>query len=366
MKAVVLLGGYGTRLRPITYTVPKAMVPLRNKPYIEYLVNSFRAADLGGAVFSMGYLHNSIRNHFEARVMNGFSVEYVVEDHPLGTAGGIKNAEEYLEDGPFMVANGDVLVGQRLTELIEAHQGSGAMATIMLTAVENPTAYGLVKVDHQLQVKSFVEKPGSEEIHSSLINAGIYVLEREVLDMIPKGPEVSIEREIFPKLLARGKLRAYISSAYWKDIGTPRSYLAASHDVLSGAVGRTDGFEYLNVHPSSWISKNVALLPAVSIGEECNVNAHATIGARTALGKKCVIGEGAVVEGSVLLDTAQVEEGAVVTNSIVGPGAIVRRNSVVRGLSVLGAGCVIEEGNILDRGIRINPRVCVPPGAISL
>jgi mannose-1-phosphate guanylyltransferase len=365
MQAVVLIGGKGTRLRPITYTVPKAMVPLRNKPYIEYMVDSLRAAGLEGAVFSMGYLPDPIQNHFEARVMNNFSIEYVVEDHPLGTAGGIKNAEEYLEDGPFVVANGDVLVGQRLTEVIEAHQGSGAMATITLTAVENPTAYGLVEVDHQLQVKRFVEKPGSEEMHTSLINAGIYVLEREVLDIIPKGREVSIEREIFPKLQAMGKLRAYISSAYWKDIGTPRNYLTASHDVLSGAVGRTDGFEYLNVHPSSWISKNVALLPPVSIAEECEVNAHATIGARTALSKKCAIGEGAVVEGSVLFDTAQVEEGAVVTNSIVGPGAIVRRNSVVRGLSMLGAGCVIEEGNILDRGIQINPRVYVSSGAIS-
>ena len=356
MRAVVLIGGKGTRLRPLTYTVPKAMVPLRNKPYIQYLVDSLRGAGLEGAVLSMGYLPCPIRQHFIGQDLDGFSLEYVVEEHPLGTAGGLKNAEKYLGEGPFVATNGDVLTGLDLSEVIKAHQDSGALATITLTSVEDPSAYGLVEVDHQLRVKRFVEKPGSDGAHTSLINAGIYVLEREVLNMIPEGREVSIEREVFPELQAMGKLRAYVSSAYWRDIGTPRSYLAASHDVLSGAVGRCDEFRYASIHQSANISKDVTLLPPVSVAEGCAVGAGATVGGRTSLGRGCSIGEGAQVEGSILLEGARVGEGTVVRNSIIGPGAVVHDDCIVRGCSVLGAECVVEEGNVLDHGARVNPR----------
>jgi mannose-1-phosphate guanylyltransferase len=238
------------------------------------------------------------------------------------------------------------------------------LATITLISVDDPTAYGLVEVDHRLRVKKFVEKPGSDEVHTSLVNAGIYVLEREVLNMIPKGREVSIEREIFPQLQAMGQLGAFVSSAYWCDIGTPRSYLAASNDVLSGAVGRGDGFKHLNIDQSARLSKDVGLLPPVSIAEGCEIEAGATVGGRTSLGRGCGVGEGAMVEGSILFDGAQVGEGTIVRNSIVGPGAVIHQNCVIRGLSVLGAECVVEEDNVLDQGARINSRVCLPKGVM--
>lgn len=355
MQAVVLIGGKGTRLRPITYTVPKAMVPLRNKPYIQYMVDSLRASGLDGAVLSMGYLPHAIQQHFAGQDLTGFSLEYVVEEYPLGTAGGIKNAEGFLGEGPFIATNGDVLAGLDLAEVIDAHQGSDALATITLTSVEDPSAYGLVEVDHQLRVKRFVEKPSSDGAHTSLINAGIYVLEREVLNMIPQGRETSIEREIFPELQAMGKLRAYVSSAYWRDIGTPRSYLAASHDILSGAVGRDNGFRYASVHHSASISKNVTLLPPLSIAEGCEVAAGATVGGRTSLGRECFIGEDAQVEGSILFEGVRVGEGTIVRNSIIGPGATIHSDCIVRGLSVIGEGCLVEEGNVLDQGARVNP-----------
>jgi mannose-1-phosphate guanylyltransferase len=365
MKGVILIGGKGTRLRPLTYTMPKAMVPLRNKPYIHYLIERLRAAGLSGAVCSMGYLPDPLQGYFARQELNGFSLEYVVEDHPLGTAGGIRMAAEHLGEGPFVATNGDVLTGLDFAEVVAAHQDSGALATITLTSVEDPTAYGLVEVDHELRVRRFVEKPGSDEVHTSLINAGVYVLEREVLNMIPEGREVSIEREVFPELQAMGKLRAYISSAYWRDIGTPRSYLAASHDVLSGTVARDNEFRYASVHRSATISKDVTLLPPISVADECEIGAGATVGGRTSLGRGCRIGEGATVEGSVLLEGARVGEGAIVRNSVVGPGATIEGNAIVRGLSVLGEGCVVEEGNVLDQGARINPMVCLPKGTIS-
>ena len=365
MRAVALIGGKGTRLRPITQTVPKSMVPLRNKPYVHYMVDTMKAADLDGAVFSMGYLPEAIQSYFADRDLDGFSLDYVVEERPLGTAGGIKNAEEYLDEGPFVATNGDVLTGIDLTEVIQAHMESGALATITLTSVDDPTAYGLVEVDHRLRVMRFVEKPGSDEVRTSLINAGIYVLERQVLNMIPKGREVSIEREIFPQLQSMGRLSAFVSSAYWRDIGTPRSYLAASNDVLSGAVGRGDSFKHLSVDQAAKLSKDVSLLPPVSIAGRCEIEAGATIGGRTSMGEGCFVGEGAMVEGSILFDGARVAEGAIVRHSIIGPGAVVEANCVIRGLSVLGAGCVVDEDNVLDCGARINSGTWLPRGVMT-
>ena len=366
MQAVVLVGGQGTRLRPVTYDIPKALVPLRNRPFMGYMLDFLRNGGLDGAVLSLGYLPDPIQAYLCGQQdLERFSVDYAVEDHALGTAGGIKNAQEYLDGDTFVVVNGDVLTGMDLATAIQIHKASDALATIVLTSVEDPTAYGLVEVDHEMLVHRFIEKPAADEVTTNLVNAGVYVLEPEVLDMIPAGREVSIEREIFPELQDSGRLRAHITSSYWRDIGTPRSYLAASHDVLSGAVGAREGFEYLDVHPSVERGKNVRLLPPVSIGEGCRISSLATIGGRSSLGDGCVIGDGAVVEGSILLEGAEVEAGAVVRGSIIGPRARVGTNSIVRGLSVLGAGCVVGEGNVLDQGIRVNPGVVVSPRSLS-
>jgi mannose-1-phosphate guanylyltransferase len=365
MKAVVLVGGQGSRLRPITYDVPKAMVPLRNQPFMGYMMDFLRAAGLEGAVLSLGYLPDPIQEHFDQQDLDGFSIDYAVEGTALGTAGGIKNAERYLDGSPFVVVNGDVLSGMDLRVATEKHKESDALATIVLTSVEDPTAYGLVEVDHEMLVHRFLEKPAADEVTTNLVNAGIYVLEPEVLAMIPAGREVSIEREIFPHLQAERRLRAYISSSYWRDIGTPRSYLAASQDVLSGAVGAREDFDYLHVDPSVVLGKGVKVLPPVSIAADCVLEHRATVGGRSSLGWGCRIGEGAVVEGSILFDGAEVEADAVVRGSIIGPGARVGQEAIVRGLSVLGAHCVVGEGNVLDQGIRINPGVVLPPGSMS-
>ena len=365
MQAVILVGGQGTRLRPITYDVPKALVPLRNRPFMGYMLDFLRSAGLDGAVLSLGYLPDPIQEYLAECNLEDFSVDYAVEERALGTAGGIKNAEKYLKGGaPVVVVNGDVLSGTNLEQLIEKHHSSDALGTIMLTSVEDPTAYGLVEVDHDMVVHRFLEKPAADEVTTNLVNAGVYVLEPEVLEMIPPGREVSIEREIFPELQTGGRLRAHISSSYWRDIGTPRSYLAASHDVLSGAIGTRDGFDYLDVDPSAQVGKNVRLLPPVSVAPECEIGRLATIGGRSSLGRGCRVGEGAVVEGSIVLEGAQIEAGAIVRGSIIGKGARVGQDAIVRGLSVLGAGCMVGEGNVLDQGIRINPGVVLPPRSL--
>ena len=367
MRAVVLVGGQGTRLRPITFDIPKALVPLRNRPFMGYMLDFLRRGGLDGAVLSLGYLPDPIQEFIASRPdLKGFPVDYAVEDRALGTAGGIKNAERYLDGDPLVVVNGDVLTSMDLRTAIQIHRESDALATITLTSVEDPTAYGLVEVDHDMLVHRFIEKPAADEVTTNLVNAGIYVLEPEVLRMIPPGREVSIEREVFPELQARGRLRAHVSSSYWRDIGTPRSYLAASHDVLSGAVGAPhEDFEYCDVDTSVEKGKNVKLLPPVSVADGCEIEPLATIGGRSSLGRDCHVGEGAVVEGSILLDGAEIEAGAVVRGSIIGPGARVGQNAIVRGLSVLGAGCVVGEGNVLDQGLRVNPGVVLQPRSLS-
>ena len=353
-------------MRPVTFDTPKALVPLRNRPFMGYMLDFLQRGGLDGAVLSLGYLPDPIQEYIAGRhELGGFSVDYAVEETALGTAGGIKNAEKYLDGDTFVVVNGDVLTGTDLAQAVKIHKESDALATITLISVEDPTAYGLVEVDHDMLVRRFIEKPAADEVTTNLVNAGIYVLEPAVLDMIPAGREVSIEREIFPELQSRGRLRAHISSSYWKDIGTPRSYLAASHDVLSGAVGTSrEDFDYLHVDDSVQCGKNVKLLPPLSVAEGCEIGHLATIGGRSSLGKGCRIGRGAVVEGSILLDGAQVEPGAVVRGSIIGRDARVGEGAIVRGLSVLGAGCVVGEGNVLDQGIRVNPGVVLPPRSL--
>src|SRR3954453_7859858 len=284
MRAVALVGGQGSRLRPITFDIPKALVPLRNRPFMGYMLDFLRRGGLTGAVLSLGYLPDPIQAYLrDQQDLDGFSVDYAVEDHALGTAGGIKNAEEYLDGETLVVVNGDVLTGMDLATAIEVHKASDALATITLTSVEDPTAYGLVEVDHDMHVHRFLEKPAADEVTTNLVNAGVYVLEPEVLDMIPAGREVSIEREIFPHLQAEGRLRAYVSSSYWRDIGTPRSYLAASHDALSGALRAGEDFDYLEVDCSTVTAKGVKLLPPISVDAGCVLGHGATVGGRTSL-----------------------------------------------------------------------------------
>ncbi|MBA2441169.1 MAG: NDP-sugar synthase [Rubrobacter sp.] len=366
MKAVILVGGKGSRLRPITYHVPKALVPLRNRPFMGYMVDFLKGGGLDGVVLSLGYLPDPIQEYFAGRPdLEGFSLDYAMEDRPLGTAGGIKNAGAYLDGEPLVVVNGDILTGVDLGRLVQDHRESGALATVTLTSVEDPTAYGLVEVDSEMKVRRFLEKPAYDEVTTNLVNAGIYVLEPEVLEMIPAYREVSIEREVFPELQSRGKLRAHVSSAYWRDVGTPRSYLAASNDVLSGAVGAGEGFEYLYVEPSARVGKDVRILPPVCVGAGCEIGDGATIGGRASLGEGCRVGAGAQVEGSILMQGAEVENGAVVRSSIIGPGARIGQDAIVRGLSVLGAGCVVGEGNVLDQGLRVNPGVVLQPRSLT-
>ena len=230
-QAVILVGGEGTRLRPVTSLVPKPVAPVVERPFVAYILDNLVRHGVARAIFSSGFLAAAIEAEIGDGGAYGIAVEYVVEDEPLGTAGAIANCADRLDDAPFFVFNGDVLSDVDLFALATLHGEKGGMGTVFLTPVADPRRYGMVELRDDGSVASFVEKPGDHE-GTALINAGVYVLEREVLELVPRGRLFSIERGVFPKLARAGSLHGYVDHGYWRDIGTPESYLQAHFDIL--------------------------------------------------------------------------------------------------------------------------------------
>ena len=363
MRAVVLVGGEGTRLRPLTLTTPKQMLPVMEVPMIERVLGQLAAHGIEEAVLSLGYRPDAFINAYPEGSAGGVRLSYAVEPEPLDTAGAIRFAADHAGLGEtFVVVNGDVLTDLDITALVGFHRSHRAEATISLTPVEDPSSYGVVPTDAQGKVEAFIEKPPRDEVPTNLINAGTYVLEPEVLDRIPKARRVSIERETFPALVEAGSLFALGSDVYWIDTGTPASYLRAHLDLLTGRRGTVPA-PGAALDPE--VGEGVWVIGDVSAGGAAVTGSLLASGARLEPGAVVdgsVIGSGAVVEeaatvlGSVLLPGSRVAARATVEGSIVGPGATIGQRCSIRPLSVIGAGVVMPSGSTAD-GER------VPPGA---
>jgi mannose-1-phosphate guanylyltransferase len=320
VKAVVLVGGEGTRMRPLTETMPKPLIPFMNRPFLHQVLDHLAEHGVDEAVLSSPYLEEQFASVLAERPGNP-RVRWITESSPLGTGGAVAAARPHLEN-TFLVLNGDVLTDLDLTALVAFHREREAAGTIALTVVDDARPYGLVETDPQGRVRAFREKPA--EPVGGQVNAGTYVLEPEVLDGMPAGAAVSIERETFPSLIQGGQiLVAKAWDAYWRDVGTPASYLAAHADALSGKLG------------GSWerplIDRGAVVDQAASVGGQVVVGA----GARVAPGAK--------VERSVLHEGAAVEKDATVEDSIMGPGSTVGTGASVRDC-VLGAGARVPPG----------------------
>lgn len=319
MQAIVLVGGEGTRLRPLTNDVPKPALTLVDRPFLAYMVEWLAAHGVEEIVFACGFLPDVLRDALGDGEHAGVHLRYVVEPDRRGTAGAIRFAAdalgEEIEDR-FLALNGDVLTDLNLSALIAAHREREARATIALYPVEDSAAYGLVELDADAAVLAFTEKTGKPV--PGEINAGAYFLERSVLELIPPDREVSIEREVFPRLIGAG-LGALRLDGYWMDIGTPERYLQASWDILEGRVET-------RVAPTA---------PGLLVGAGAEIAADATVGPRAVLAPGCSVGRGAEVRESVLLDGAVVGEGARVSGSILAPGARVAADACLDG-AVLG------------------------------
>ncbi|BCK70837.1 GDP-mannose pyrophosphorylase [Streptomyces libani subsp. rufus] len=352
-EAILLVGGKGTRLRPLTVHTPKPMVPAAGVPFLTHQLARARAAGVEHIVLATSYLAEVFEPYFGDGSALGLHLEYVTEQEPLGTGGAIRNVAPRLHSAPgdpVLIFNGDILTGLDIAALVGTHRTSGADVSLHLTRVEDPRAFGLVPTDDTGRVTAFLEKPQTpEEIVTDQINAGAYVFNRSVIDTIPAGRPVSVERETFPGLLADGAhLQGMVDSTYWLDLGTPQAFVRGSADLVLGRA------------PS----------PAVPgrcgdrlILETAEVATDAKLTGGTVVGPRTVIGAGAEIDGSAVLDGAVIAPGARIRDSLIGAGAHIGARTVLDG-AVIGDGARIGPDNELRDGIRIWCDADIPAGAV--
>lgn len=350
MKAVILVGGEGTRLRPLTLGMPKPVVPVVDRPFLRHQLDLLVRAGIRDVVFSVAYRPERIQAAFGDGGALGMTIRYAFEETPLGTGGAVKNAEPYL-DGRTVVLNGDVLTDVDLPGIVAAHAEAGASATILLAPVPNPAAYGLVETDAGGRVRRFLEKPDPSQITTDTINAGIYVLETRVLELMPPRVSYSIERGFFPALLARGDtVLGPVHRGYWIDIGTHEKYRQVHRDILSGrfpvrldGVARDGGF----VHPRARVDRGARLLGPFYVGPGCEVAAGAEVGPDAVLVADVGLEPGARVADSVLWAGSRIGCEARVEGTLAAANVRVGRNAQVRG-AVLGEGSVLSDFSSLS------------------
>jgi mannose-1-phosphate guanylyltransferase len=372
MQALILAGGEGTRLRPLTLTIPKPAIQLVDRPFLRFMIDWLAGHGVDDVVVASGFGADVLRAALGDGRRGGPSISYITETEPLGTGGPLRlAADEGALADRFLVLNGDILADLDLGELVRAHEASDAVATLGLYRVDDPTAYGLVRRTGGPEepgaalsaptgeVLEFLEKPEPAAIDTDEISAGAYVLEREVVEFIPSGQSVSIEREVFPRLVGRG-IYGHSLSGYWMDIGTPERYLQASWDILEGEVNTDAGARLdqagLLVEPNGGVDPAATIQPPALVETDVAVAADSSIGPRAVIGRGSQLEEGAVVSGSVLLPGAHVGAGATVTESIVAPGVRIGPGARV------GPGAVLGEDSEVESGAELGGSARVPPG----
>ncbi len=346
MKAILLAGGKGTRLRPLTVHTPKPIVPIFNRPFLYYQIDLLRQVpEIDEVILSLNYQPRRIEEIFGEGQGLGMRLRYVVEPMPLGTGGAVRYAGDSLTDS-VVVFNGDVLTGVDLGAVLRLHRQRKAKATIVLTPVENPRAYGLVETDADGNVQRFLEKPGEDEVTGNTINAGIYVLEPDTFDRIPKDTAWSIERSFFPSLIERGEtFVAYVSDRYWIDIGTPAKYMQVHRDIMDGHFKAPP---FADAPPSTaWVAPDAKVDEGVEIQGPCFVDEGVVLkaGARvlpySVLGRQTHVGEGAVIDGSIVWP-----------NGWIGPESIIRA-------SLLGRNCHVGRNVTIDTAVQLGDKTAI-------
>lgn len=357
MQALILVGGHGTRLRPITLTLPKPVIPLVDRPFMRYMIDWLAGHGVDDIVMACGFLPDALREVLGDEIPGGPRLRYVEEPEPRGTAGAIKHAEDLLEDR-FFALNGDVLTDLDLTKLRERHESSGAKGTLALYPVADPSAYGLVRRTEDGEITEFLEKPDPDAIDTDEISAGAYLLEKEVLDLVPADQDVSIEREVFPQLVGKG-LYSQRLEGYWMDIGTPERYLQACWDILGRRVDTEPGKKVDG--DGVYVDAGAEVPPDATVAGPAFVDLGATIGPGVTIGPRAVIGEGTTVaegariEGSALHHQCVIESAARVTDAILAAGVRVEQGATVPAGTVAGEGAVITATAALGRGARVGP-----------
>jgi len=362
MKATILVGGEATRLHPLTHNIPKAMVPVLNTPFLEYVIRHLSSYGIKDIILSQSHFSQPIESYFGNGSQFGVKLRYIIEDIPLGTAGAVKNVEKHLDE-TFLVLNGDIFTDLDITAMIAFHQARKAKATIALIPVDDPTNYGLVETTTQGRVTRFVEKPNREQITTNVINAGTYILEPDTLNRVPPQTNFSFERELFPLLLDQGEpIYAYPSTVYWMDIGTPEKYLQLHRDLLSGSsvqhscpVG-----EEVMIGGGSSIDPTSQMKGPILISDNCIIRRHVRLVGPVVIGSDSTILEDAVIEASVIWRNARLEPGVNLRGSIIADNCCLYANSIIHD-SVLGDDVTVVSGSKLEPGSKIPPGTVVEP-----
>ena len=348
MKAILLAGGKGTRLRPLTVHTPKPIVPIFNRPFLYYQIDQLRQVpDVDEVILSLNYQPRRIEELMGEGEGLGLRIRYVVEPQPLGTGGAIRYAGDQLTES-VIVFNGDVLTQVDVNAVLTLHRERKAKATIVLTPVDNPRAYGLVETDAEGNIRRFLEKPNENEITCNTINAGIYILEPDTFDRIPKDTAWSIERSYFPSLIERGEtFVAYIDKGYWIDIGTPAKYLQVHRDIMDGRyaappfAGTARGTAW--VAPDVKVEEGVQLQGPCFVDEGVVLKAGAQVRPYSVIGRQTHVEEGAVIDGSIIWPNGWIGREASLSNAILGRNCHIGRNTIVETPAVLGDKTVLTD-----------------------
>ena len=360
MKAVILAGGFGTRLRPLTCTRPKMLLPVANTPLLDWTLEKLAKNKVKKTILAVNYMADAfIKRYgkkaygmkmFYSRDIRPVSSETLPTFQRLGTGGSIKRAEKLIGcKEPFLVLNGDILTNINYAEFMKRHKASGATATIALYEVEDPSRYGVVELTNERRIVRFVEKPTREEAPSNLVNAGIYALNPKIFDYIPGGRPVSIEHEIFPKLAEEGKLHGYNFQGYWTDIGEPSDYLKANQLLLDMEIKKEK------------LSKNVALESETEIQKPCIIGKNVTtgnkskIGPHAAIGENVIVGKGVLIENSIIFPRTIISDFSSIKGAIIGEASIIGRRVKIESGCIVGDHAMIQDNVTLTQGVSVCP-----------
>lgn len=373
MKAVVMAGGEGTRLRPMTSSMPKPLLPVANRPIMEHVLRLLKRHGLSETVVTVQFLASLVKNYFGGDGEElGMELSYANEEKPLGTAGSVKNAEEALKDDTFLVISGDALTDFDLTDLIAFHKEKGGLVTVCLTRVPNPLEFGITIVDEQGQVERFLEKPTwGGQVFSDTVNTGIYVMEPEVFNYVEADASVDWSGDVFPQLMKEGKpIYGYVAEGYWEDVGTHESYVKAQADVLERKVDvEIDGFE---ISPGVWVAEGADVHPPdavlrgpLYIGDYAKVEAGVEIREHTVIGSNVVVKSGAFLHKAVVHDNVYIGDHSNLRGCVVGKNTDIMRASRIEDGAVIGGDeCLVGEESIIQGGnVRVYPFKTIEAGA---
>ncbi|MCD7761539.1 MAG: NTP transferase domain-containing protein [Clostridiales bacterium] len=365
MKAILLAGGEGTRLRPVTAGLPKPMVPLFGRPVLEHLLLLLRRHNITRAAIALGYLPQVIRDYFGDGSAWGMELTYFTENLPRGTAGAVRACEPFLEGEDCIVLSGDCVCDFDLTDCIRRHRDRQADVTLLLQRREEPLAFGLVQTDDTGRILRFLEKPGWSQVFTDQVNTGIYLLRHRVLERIPPHAACDFSRDLFPRLLEEGcHLYGDLPAGYWQDMGTCQTYLQTLRDGLESRVQLELGLPRQSpcLYAAQPIPPDVTVLPPCWIGPDVRLGRHCLIGPNTVLESGSQVGEGAVIRGSVLLGS-RVGDRCTVNHAVLCQGAQTGAEATLDPLSVLGADVTVGDNALVEEGVRVWPRLVVPAGS---